>query len=288
MAKNKIGEFRAQGFVLPIYDLTGMTGKDQLRAPSSSGVAGCFELVDPSDPLASSFRVGVNGGAIKAIAIEGEAQPPSGTITLSGLQSYYHHEQGFNDTNNTWSNIAPSGAGTASLAAAADNARGVYFTAAQYLDINVPTIMRDTQAAFTLEFKVDMPVVSETEQKELFISLGDWAYMTVYKWETYNSFVNASDSNAGVDFSITKEFFANTPTTITLTYNGATSAKLYVNGVLVKDVTLSAAIKLIESNPLRFFRDTEIYCKFIRLYNRELNSTEISQNNSMGNYVGLT
>lgn len=68
--KTKVGEFHANGLIIPIYDPSvGMDNKNQLRTFDKNGNVACFELVDITDSLATPFRVSTNNG-IKAIAKE--------------------------------------------------------------------------------------------------------------------------------------------------------------------------------------------------------------------------
>jgi hypothetical protein len=65
--KVKIGEVGFGSMKIPIYDPTsGLDGKNQLRMrlPNATG---CFELVLPSDPSASSLRIMTKDG-IRSIA----------------------------------------------------------------------------------------------------------------------------------------------------------------------------------------------------------------------------
>ncbi|MDO3678697.1 Ig-like domain repeat protein [Paenibacillus ehimensis] len=71
VTKKKIGEYRTKAgaaiLSLPVYDpASGVLGSKALRCGTKSGV-GCFELVSPTDPSASPFRIQTHQG-IQAIA----------------------------------------------------------------------------------------------------------------------------------------------------------------------------------------------------------------------------
>ncbi|KPV56411.1 hypothetical protein QJ48_27855 [Paenibacillus sp. A3] len=71
VTKKKIGEYRTKAgaaiLSLPVYDpASGVLGSKALRCGTTSGV-GCFELVSPTDPSASPFRIQTHQG-IQAIA----------------------------------------------------------------------------------------------------------------------------------------------------------------------------------------------------------------------------
>lgn len=63
----QIGEYRMNGVRLPFYTLASVPAVNQLRTYHPIKGVGCFELVNTTDPKASSVRVRTSAGVTKAI-----------------------------------------------------------------------------------------------------------------------------------------------------------------------------------------------------------------------------
>lgn len=223
----------------------------------------------------------------------------AGTITLNGLVGYWNTQQGISGT--TWQNIAPNTPGkydgTINGTPVLD-AYGLKFVdTTTYVRIPKPTELGNT--GFTVEYRAKLtnlstyPDTLRAATATGFLDFISYGYTSAWSAVSYSPGGTLSTMDTPGTFVDGTEYHIVYFVNATLKQMG-----MYIDGANRGTVDLTLAHN---GNDILFLPDAAThftlsdnqypsvgYIDNIRLYNRVLDSTEITQNYNMGKAVGLT
>lgn len=218
-------------------------------------------------------------------------------IVTGGLMGYWNSRQGVNGT--TWANLAGA-APTLQLingvTVTEKDTRGLFFDGvAAGTQATAYDFGRDGTVPFTIEIGFEPTDISTTGTLKYFLGSDGTTASSVAGWDHYQGTVAYNTSAYG--YMPSGYHLTATPVILTFRFDPAVNASqqdLYVNGAFNSSMGAvhPGALPVLTTN-MEFINvkgnnSLPCYVSFLRVYNRALTDSEISQNFQNGTAVGLS